>query len=53
MESVRLEVWKKGMENYAAVQWPKMNGAARQAKLRLDQMNQKLGRNTSKLCRNY
>ena len=39
-ESVRLEVWKKCMENYGAVQWPDANGAARQAKLRLLMLNQ-------------
>ena len=44
MESVRLDVWKKGMENYAAVKWPEMNGAARQSKLRLLMLNQTTGK---------
>jgi hypothetical protein len=46
MESVRLEVWmwKKGMGNCEAVQWPDMNGAARQAKLSLLMLNQTTGK---------
>jgi hypothetical protein len=37
-------MWKKGMGNCEAVQWPDMNGAARQAKLRLLMLNQTTGK---------